>query len=256
MSVDLDPAVRRPLADRLLAMADDELILAHRNSEWTGHAPILEEDIAFANIAQDELGHASLWYALLAALTGEDPDQLAFFREANAFRCAQLVQLPRGDWAFSMLRQYLFDAYEMILLADLSVSRYRPLAEAAAKIRPEEIYHHRHTSTWIRRLGRGTEESCRRVQRALDILWPMTAQLFWMPDEYGILAAAGIMPDLGQVAARWFESVRPFLVDAHLTLPADFDATDAPPRGQHSPHLAPLLAEMQEVARLDEAAQW
>ncbi|UCG23856.1 MAG: phenylacetate-CoA oxygenase subunit PaaC [Chloroflexota bacterium] len=256
MSLDREPAAKRALGERLLAMADDELILAHRNSEWTGHAPILEEDIAFANIAQDELGHAMLWYSLLADLTGDDPDHLAFFREAAGFRCSQMVELPRGDWAFSMLRQYLFDAYEMVLLAELAGSSYRPLAEAAAKMRPEEIYHRRHTGAWIRRLGLGTAESNGRVQRALETLWPMTGQLFWMADDYSILTAAGIMPDLTQVAVRWSEMVEPFLVDVELSLPIGVDNKALPPRGAHSPYLAPLLAEMQEVARLDEAAQW
>src|SRR5215471_16608308 len=136
----------------LLALADDELLLGHRDSEWTGHAPILEEDIAFANLAQDEIGHAALWYGLLRNLDGSDPDRLIFFREPGAFRNAQLVELPKGDWAFSMLRQYLFDAAESVRLPLLAVSTHRPLAEAAAKIRPEELYHLRHTQAWIQRL--------------------------------------------------------------------------------------------------------
>ena len=96
----------------MVALADDELILAHRNSEWTGHGPILEEDIAFSNIAQDEMGHATLWYNILQKETGETPDQMVFFRDAAAYRNVQMVELPKGDWAFSMLRQYLFDAAE------------------------------------------------------------------------------------------------------------------------------------------------
>ena len=128
------PDLAAPLADRLLALADDELILAHRNSEWAGHAPVLEEDIAFANLALDEMGHAAIWYGLREALTGESADRLIFFRDAGAYRNAQLVELPRGDWAFAMLRQYLFDAAESVRLPQLANSAYRPLAEAAAKI--------------------------------------------------------------------------------------------------------------------------
>lgn len=256
MPADLDPAAAQLMAERLLAMADDELILAHRNSEWTGHAPILEEDIAFANIAQDELGHAMLWYGLLAGLGGEDADRLVFFREAAAFRNVQMVALPRGDWAFSMLRQYLFDAYESELLKDLSTSRYRPLAEAAAKVRPEELYHWRHTSNWVQRLGLGTEESNRRLQRALDTLWPKTAQLFKMSDGQEQLVPAGLMPDMSQVASRWSAAVKPFLQAAGLSIPDDVDPDRAPPRTSHSDHLASLLADMQEVARLDERALW
>ena len=252
----LDPIAEQLLAERLLAMADDELILAHRNSEWTGHAPILEEDIAFANIAQDELGHAMLWYGLLADLTGDDPDRLVFFREAADFRNVQMVEWPKGDWAFSMLRQYLFDAYETELLSELSGSRYRPLAEAAAKVRPEEMYHRRHSSNWVHRLGLGTDESNSRMQRALETLWPMTAQLFYPLDGDGRLVTAGVMPDMGMVASSWAASVKPFLTAAQLTVPADVDPDQAPERTSHSGHLTPLLVDMQEVARLDESAKW
>ena len=256
MNAALDPVIERLLAERLLAMADDELILAHRNSEWTGHAPILEEDIAFANIAQDELGHAMLWYGQLAELTGDDPDRLVFFRQPAGFRNVQMVELPRGDWAFSILRQYLFDVYETEMLDELSSSSYRPLAEAAAKVRPEELYHRRHSSNWVHRLGLGTEESNSRLHRALEMLWPKTAQLFKAPDGGGQLVSDGLMPDLGQLRVRWATEVKPFLTAAELSLPADVEPEQAPARTSHSGHLAPLLADMQEVARLDERALW
>ena len=142
----------------LLAMADDELILGHRNSEWTGHAPILEEDIAFANIAIDEMGHARLWYELYGQRIGSAVDDLVFFRDPPDFRNVRLVELPRGDWAFSMLRQYLFDAFELARAEALLQSSYRPLAEMAAKIRQEERYHYRHSESWVRRMGLGTAE--------------------------------------------------------------------------------------------------
>ncbi|MFQ5576791.1 MAG: 1,2-phenylacetyl-CoA epoxidase subunit PaaC, partial [Anaerolineae bacterium] len=178
----MDKHLAQALIKTLLAMADDELILAHRNSEWTGHAPILEEDIAFSNIAQDELGHAVLWYGLLADLSAEDPqtypDRLAFFRDAPDYRNLQLVELPKGDWAFTIVRQYLFDAAEAVRLPQLARSEYAPLAEIAAKIQREEIYHYRHTAAWLKRLGLGTEESHCRMQTALNALWPYTGQLF------------------------------------------------------------------------------
>src|SRR5258708_18951852 len=166
------------VAAYLLALADDELILGPRDSEWTGHAPILEEDIAFANIAQDEIGHASLWYGLAHGLGGAETDRMVFFRSPGEYRNAPLVELPKGDWAFSMLRQYLFDAAEAERLPLLAASSHRPLAEAAAKIRTEEIYHLRHTRAWIERLAQGTNESRNRVQAALDLLWPYALQLF------------------------------------------------------------------------------
>jgi len=245
----------RLLADKFLALADDELILAHRNSEWTGHAPILEEDIAFANIAQDELGHATLWYGLRAALTGEEPDDLVFFRDAADFTCAQLVELPKGDWALTMMRQFLFDALEMVRLPWYMESQYRPLAEVAAKIRPEEIYHYRHTSAWVKRLGWGTAESQRRMQAALNELWPYTRQLFAPLPGEAALIEAGYLPDLMRLEMDWWAEVEPFLTAANLTIPA-FTKAAVISRTAHTPHLADLVADLQAVARLDRQAIW
>lgn len=251
----MNSRVKKALIQTLLAMADDELILAHRDSEWTGHAPILEEDIAFANIAQDEMGHAIIWYSLYADLTGENPDSLVFFREAAAYRNIQLVELPKGDWAFSMLRQYLFDAAEMVRLEQLVQSQYPPLAHVAAKIRKEEMYHYRHTSTWIRRLGLGTEESHRRTQKALDTLWPYTFQLFTPLPNEPFLSEAGIVPESAQLHATWAKVVLPFLKGSGLIVPETCTPIIVQ-RDQHTEHLSSLLLEMQEVARSDPQAQW
>ena len=252
----IDPALAAPLAARLLALADDELILAHRNSEWAGHAPILEEDIAFANLALDEMGHAALWYGLREALTGESADRLIFFRDAGGYRNVQLVELPRGDWAFSMLRQYLFDAAESVTLPQLAASSYRPLAEAAAKIATEERYHLRHTSLWLRRLGLGTAESHARLQAALDVLWPYARQLFVpLPGDVALVAAE-IVPNAAALHREWEGLARPFLADCGLTLPDDALPRRDIARTEHTEHLMTLLAEMQSVARLDPAAEW
>lgn len=251
--------IKAALADKLLALADTELILGHRDSEWTGHAPILEEDIAFANIALDELGHAKIWYTLLAELKGEDPesfsDQLIFFREAAAYRNAQLVELPIGDWAFSILRQYLFDAAEIVWLGELAHSQYRPLADATAKIRKEELYHYRHTQAWLQRLGQGTTESNRRMQRALVKLWPYTAQLFAPLPAEQLLVEAGIVPEPDKVRTAWEKMVLPRLTAAELQIPEDSEPILAL-RAEHTAHLTKLLREMQEVARLDPQAEW
>lgn len=251
----MDPLIRKVLEQKLLSMADDELILAHRNSEWCGHAPILEEDIAFANIAQDELGHARLWYGLLSALNGADPDQLVFFREAADFRNVRLVELPIGDWAFSMLRQYLFDLFEKVRLEELAQSKYRPLAEAAAKMRAEERYHYRHTHTWVRRLGLGTEESNRRMQEALAALWPRVYQLFDPIADEALLVQADFVSAPTALRERWEETARPFLEDAGLQVPQR-PQESAPGRDVHTHHLQELLDELQEVARLDPQAEW
>lgn len=250
----MNDALHTALAARLLASADDELILAQRNAEWTGHAPILEEDIALANIAQDELGHATIWYGLVETLTGENPDRLAFFREPGQFRSAQLVEQPRGDWAFTMLRQYLFDAYELTLLSRLVASAYQPAADAAARMRNEEIYHYRHSSAWVRRLGLGTEESHRRMQRALDELWPLTGQLFCAQPGDDLLVAAGFWPEYGEMERAWGEVALPFLEQAELVAP---DVAGGPvDRREHSTHLDALLADMQMVARTEREGVW
>lgn len=250
-----DAALNSALASRLLALADDEMILAHRNSEWTGHAPILEEDIAFSNIAQDEMGHAKIWYALSSELTGDDPDRLVFFRDAADYRNVQMMALPKGDWAFTVLRQYLFDAAEMVWLPRLAGSAYQPIAHAAAKIRPEEMYHYRHTHHWVKRLGLGTAESNRRMQRALDELWPYALQLFTPLPGDGLLLEAGYFPPPAELRATWEESVIPFLEAAGLQLP-DVREAIVTSREEPGPYLADLLAEMQEVARRHPEAKW
>lgn len=255
----MNPDLKAALAAYLLAMADDELILGHRDSEWCGHAPILEEDIAFANIALDEIGHGVVWYSLLADLIGEDretyPNRLVYHRDTEDFRCVQFVQFEKGDWAFSMLRQYLFDSYEKVRLDRLVNSYYQPVADAAAKMRPEEVYHLRHTRAWVRRLGLGTEESNRRMQAALDALWPQVMQLFTaLPDET-LLVKAGYFPSAEQLLETWCETMIAYLEQANLRLPP-VATPAAENRSQHTPHLKVLLQGLQEVARLNPDAGW
>jgi ring-1,2-phenylacetyl-CoA epoxidase subunit PaaC len=237
------------LAQLTLELADDELVLGHRDSEWCGLAPLLEEDIAFANLALDELGHARLWYTLHARFTGNDPDtfpdQLVFFRSANEYRSIALVELPRGDWAFSICRRFLFDAAEQSRLAALANHPSPEIAGAARRIAREEIYHLRHSQAWMKRLGLGTEESRRRLQHALDTLWPYTSQLFELSLDPALLAAS---------AMDWARQVIPFLESCSLQRP---DSQPAPAgRSVHTHHLASLLAEMQSVARMDPLARW
>ena len=251
----LEPDIQHALIQKLLAMGDDELILAHRNSEWCGHAPILEEDIAFANIAQDELGHAGLWYGLLQALDGSDPDHLVFFRYAHAFRNVRMVELPKGDWAFSILRQYLFDSYEVLTLGALADSAFRDLAEAAEKARSEEIYHLRHTQAWVRRLGLGTPESKRRMQAALDQLWLYAGQLFAPLTEEEHLVQAAVVPAPGEQARRWREMVVPFLQTSDLQVDELISGQTAG-REVHTEYLLDLVGELQQVARAEPEASW
>ncbi len=256
----MDPELRAGLAAYLTALGDDELILGHRDSEWCGHAPILEEDIAFANLALDEIGHALLWYGTLADLVGQDPDtypdRLVFLRAPAEFRSVQLVALPVGDWAFTVVRRFLFDEAEGVWLELLSESGYAPLAQVAAKIKTEEIYHRRHMRAWVQRLGLGTEESKSRMQAALDELWPYALQIFApLPDE-ARLAAAGLVPERTQMRSVWEQRVRAQLREAGL-LPASHEAEAVgPARSEQGQHLPGLLAELQSVVRQHPDARW
>lgn len=264
----LHPAVRDALIDRLTAMADDELVLGHRDAEWTGHGPILEEDIALANLAQDEIGHAMTWYGLRTELDGSDADELVYFRDAPAYRNAWLVERPRGDWAFTMVRQFLFDAYEAELLRRLHDSTYAPLAEAATKVAREEIFHLRHSGLWIERLARGTDESRRRLTNAVETSWPLMPQLLAPLPGDAALVADGIWPDSPALRDAVVARVRAAFASVDIALP-DLPAFDAhggqvrdgaadaaaDPRATHPGGLADMLAKMQSVARADPDAE-
>jgi ring-1,2-phenylacetyl-CoA epoxidase subunit PaaC len=251
------------LSEYILALADDELILGHRDSEWCGHAPILEEDIAFANIALDEFGHAGLWYGLYAVLTGQEPettpDRLIYWRSPAEFRCTPLVELPNGDWAFSILRQYLFDAAEIARLSVLADSQLPELAAIAQKTIKEEHYHLRHTQAWVERLGQGSEESQRRMRAAWQALWPYQESLFGLSPADAALAAAGLVPDGARVRESWQNQVLPVLAACGLHQPENETAAGLQARvarGQHDPGFQALVAEMQSVARQDPRAEW
>jgi ring-1,2-phenylacetyl-CoA epoxidase subunit PaaC len=248
----------KALVEYLLRLGDDRLVLGHRNSEWCGHGPVLEEDIALANIALDLLGQATLFLRLAGQLEGQgrDEDALAYWRDENRFRNLQMLELPRGDFGFTILRQFLFDAWSFHHLEALAGSRHSELAALAAKAHKETRYHLRHSSEWVVRLGDGTEESHRRIQAALDQLWPWTGELVWQDETDAELRAAGMAPDLAALESPWSGMVRELLGRATLTIP------DGPMRmtggrmGRHTEHLGHMLAEMQIVARSHPGASW
>jgi ring-1,2-phenylacetyl-CoA epoxidase subunit PaaC len=250
----VNPAGETVLAEYLIGLGDDELILAHRDSEWAGHAPILEEDIAFANIALDEMGHAAAWYRLAGDLQGRSAetyaDEMVFAREVDEFRNIQMVELPNGDWAFSLMRQYLFDSLESVRLKALVESDWGPLADTATKIQPEELYHLRHTKAWVRRLGLGTGESNQRMQKALDELYPFALQPFEPSTEED-----SNIPKRDQLRKAWEANIRPVLADSNLDIP-EVDDSPVQNREEHTLHLSELIEEMQMVARSETEAQW
>jgi len=247
--------LREAVGNLLLAMADEEVLIGHRDSEWVGHAPILEADIAIASIAQDEIGHAILWYSLLQELGWPDPDCMAYFRDPPEFRNATLVELPRGDWAFTVVRQFLFDFAEKVRLEALMGSAWTPLAEAAAKVRREETYHLMHSRAWIARLGDATEESHQRMQAALDLAWPHALGLFEPAPGEALRVAEGIQPPEAELRARWEAEVRPILEAASLVIP-QAEPIYGGRAGRHTEHLASLLADFQLVARSGLGETW
>ncbi len=250
----------RQLTTFLLRMADDALIIAHRNSEWTGLGPILEEDIAFSSIAQDKLGHAYTLYSLVREL-GESrtADDLAFGRNASAFRCCQLVEYPIGEYDFSLVRHFLVDNAEQIRFAALENSTFEPLSKLARKVRGEIKYHVFHADNWMVQLGsQGTEESRARMQSTLNLAFPLALGMFERLPDDDLLVTEGVYPGEAALEAEWQQRISDKVVAAGFVVPHVPD-----PRvgyggriGLHTEHLAPLLDEMCEVIRIDPSAEW
>jgi ring-1,2-phenylacetyl-CoA epoxidase subunit PaaC len=245
-----------PLFEFVLRLADDRLVLAQRTAEWCGHGPILEEDIALANISLDLLGQAQLLLTLAGTIEGQgrDADALAYWRDEREFRNLQMTELPKGDFGFTIVRQFLFSAWAGPYLEALSKASHDDLAGIAAKSLKENRYHLRHTAEWVVRLGDGTEESHARVQASLDQLWPWTGELFYQ-DEVDA-ALPGIAPDNSATRAPWEATVTDVLGKAGLVTP------DVPMRmvggrkGRHTEFLGHMLAEMQILARSHPGAKW
>ena len=250
---------RGQLFNYLLRHADDRLVLGHRLSEWCGHAPMMEEDLALANIALDLIGQASLFYKLAAETeaNGRSEDDLAFLRDSAEFRNLQLVEQPNGDFAYTIARQFFFDVYDVLFLEQLSLSTEAEISAIGAKALKEAQYHLRHTQQWMLRLGDGTEESHRRLQDAVDDLWRFTQEMF-VPDELDhTLTAEVIAPDLETLRSSWQESVEQTLREATLELPEDSQYMTSGSRGgYHTEHLGYLLAEMQVMQRTHPGAAW
>jgi len=256
--VKVDARIQPDLVEYLLRLGDDRLVLGHRLSEWCGHAPILEEDIALANIALDLIGQANLLLQLAGQIEGKgrDQDALAYRREAIDFRNALIAELPKGDFAFTIVRQFLVAVHAALLLDGLRHSRQPQLAGIVAKAHKEARYHARHAADWMLRLGDGTEESHTRAQGALDDIWRFTGELFDTDDLERRLIAASIAVDSSALEAGWREQVARVLGDATLTAPADGFMQRGGRQGRHTEHLGHMLAEMQIVARSFPGGAW
>jgi ring-1,2-phenylacetyl-CoA epoxidase subunit PaaC len=242
----------------LLRLADDRLVLGHRLSEWCGHGPILEEDIALANIALDLIGQATLYLKLAGETEGKgrSEDDLAYFRDAIDYRNVQLVELPNGDYAMTMVRQFFYDVFSYHVLEQLQSSKHTEIAGIAAKGFKEVRYHVRHSSEWVVRMGDGTEESHARAQKAVDHLWRFTGEMFQADDVDRAMKDDGIGADVEAIKPKWNEIVTDVLNRATLVLPKDPPAMTGGRRGRHTEHLGHMLSEMQIVARSHPGAAW
>jgi ring-1,2-phenylacetyl-CoA epoxidase subunit PaaC len=244
--------------DYVLRLADSPLILGQRLSEWCGHGPVLEEDLALTNVALDLIGQARLLLAYAGKLEnkGRDEDQLAFLRAESEYRNFTLVELPNGDFGRTVMRNLLFGAYQQHLWETLQRSGDSELAAIAAKSVKEARYHLRHAMDWTLRLGDGTEESHARMQAALEALWPYTAEFF----AADALDEAAVADGIGVAAAclqgPWDDTVRPLLEEATLRIPQNTPFRSRGKHGVHSEHMGHLLTEMQYMQRAYPGLQW
>jgi ring-1,2-phenylacetyl-CoA epoxidase subunit PaaC len=242
----------------LLRLADTALVHGHRLSEWCGHAPMLEEELALANIALDLIGQARTLYAYAAEVegAGRTEDDLAYLRDAPQYRNVLMAELPKGDFAFTILRAFLLAAQARPFWEEASGSRDATLAAVAAKAEKEAAYHLRHAGEWVIRLGDGTEESRGRMLDALDALWPYTGELFEVDASDHALIAAGVLPDPAALRPRWDAAVDRVFAEAGLARPADPWMQTGGRSGRHTEHLGHLLAVMQHLQRAYPGATW
>ena len=253
------------LINYTLHLADNALILGHRNSEWCGHGPILEQDIAIANISLDLIGQARNFYQYAAQLINQSThqpvnfsteDSLAYFRDSPDFKNILLVEQPKGDWAQTILRQFLFSAYQYLLFEKLGESKDEQIAAIATKSLKEITYHLRWSSEWVIRLGDGTEESHERMLKAIDALWNYTSEMF-IPAEYELQVLNKVVnPDVTLLKENWLQKVKDVFDPATLTIPATSLTYTGGKEGKHNEHLDHILKELQSVARAHPSATW
>jgi ring-1,2-phenylacetyl-CoA epoxidase subunit PaaC len=246
------------LSQYILHLADNAVILGHRNSEWTGHGPILEQDIALSNIALDLIGQARNLYQYAAEVSGNNAteDTLAFFRGAKEFRNCLLAEQDNGDWGKTILRQFLFSAYQYPLYQQLSESRDDRLSAIAVKSLKEVTYHLRWSSEWVIRLSQGTDESSHRMNNALQQLWMFTEELYTPANYETELKNQGTINDSSSIKAPWQLRVNEVFYMAGLNAPENTQMMNGGKTGFHTGHLQQLLAEMQMMQRTYPGVEW
>lgn len=246
------------LKDLLYRMADDLLILGHRNSEWTGLGPILEEDIAFSSMAQDKIGQSLALYEILHELGESEPDTVAFTRNAPQFHSCHLVEYPIGEYDFSLVRHFFFDHQSALRMEMLAETVVEPLQMVARKFKGEIKYHTMHADSWLKQLGNGTEEAKIRMQQSINETFPLALGMFEPSEFEHELIEAGIFSGEAALQEVWLRVVTEKLNAFGFTLPEIGDVVPAVGgrKGHHTSYLQPLLDEMTEVFSIDPTADW
>ena len=246
------------LIDYTLHLADNALILGHRNSEWCGHGPVLEQDIAISNIALDLIGQARNFYQYAAQITGNGAteDSLAYLRDMKNFKNCLLVELPNGDWGQTILRQFFFSTYQYFLYQQLQNSSDAQLAAITEKALKEVTYHVRWSSEWVIRLGDGTEESKQRMLHAVNELWSYTGEMFEAVGYELRVVGEELAIDLTGIKNNWDEKIKSVFEEATLPLPANMLMHSGGKEGKHTEYLGLILEEMQFLQRTYPGAEW
>ena len=244
------------LGELLLSMADDEFVIGFSDSEWTGIAPLLEEDVAMSSLAQDELGHAAALYGLLAELTGADADAVAYDREPEAYRHCRLLDHGRGDWAMTIARRFLYDSADGVRLDALAGGAWPPLADLVGKLIREERYHRMHAGAWLDRLARNDGEARGRLLAALRELAPDAATVFApLPDEPALINAGILAASMSDLERRWRDAIEPVFAELDLPMPPP---ANEPDRGRldHGDAFRWLWSEFTAVRRTEPGVTW
>ena len=244
------------LGELLRSMADDEFVIGFGDSEWTGIAPILEEDVAMSSLAQDEIGHAAALYGLLGELTGVDPDAIAYDREPDAYRHCRLLDHGRGDWAMTIARRFLYDTADGVRLDALVGGSWAPLADLVGKLVREERYHRMHAAAWLDRLARGGEASRSRLLAALTALGPDAGTVFApLPDERALVDTGILAASLAELETRWRAAIEPAFAALDLPMPP---AVRDRERGRldHGEPFRWLWSEFNTVRKAEPGAKW
>lgn len=258
MNIALHNDTQVALSNYVLQLADTNLILAQRICEWCGHGPVLEQDIALSNIGLDLLGQTRSLYQYAAELldNGKTEDDLAYLRSERQFKNLLLVEQPNGDFGYTIVRQFLYETFQQLLLTELKKSTNAQLAAIAEKSLIETNYHYKWSAEWVIRLGDGTEESKSRIQKSINEIWTYSGEMFIPCADEQLLASIGTIPDVATLKEAWMHKVKSVLDEATLIMPENMYMQQGGKTGVHTEHLGYMLAEMQYLQRQYPGQQW